>query len=825
VTSSDRRKWTGKRGRYVWAGVAILALSTPVLAQDRTPQTETQSQEAQAGRTVAFDIPAQPLPQALTAFGRQSGLQVAFDPAAAAGKTSVALRGTLATEQALRTLLGGTGLSYQFTSAGAVTVSGTAGSSGAIQLDPVQVQANPVPQQAMIDNLPPPYAGGQVATGGQIGLLGNRDVMDTPFNQTSYTAKKVQDQQAKTIREALIDDPSVRITRPDYSPGADQVQIRGFLVDSSAYAYGGLFGILPTTSTMAEVAERVEVLKGPSTMLNGMPPGGYIGGTVNIVPKRAPDEPLTQATANYISAGQVGGHVDFARRFGPDKEVGIRLNGAFRAGQTDLQYNSDQRGLGTLGLDYRGERVRLSADLGYQSQYIGGLTPYLALANGVPLPWAPNARNNPTAQPWGNVERKDLFGVGRVEIDLEENVTLYGAVGAHDHRRLGLYSAVTTISNFNGTAAAQGPQTFSGYTTNFTVEGGLRAVFNTGAIGHQAAFTATTLSTWDGQRSVQSPGFATNIYNPTLVAQPAIPMPQVNLSSTQTLSSIGFADTLSAVDKRIQLTVGGRVQQVQAANYNPMSGVKTSTYDQSAFSPSVAVVVKPFWDNVSFYGNYIQGLQQGVIVQAPFTNAGEVFPPFMSTQYEAGVKVDWGKLTTTASLFQITQPSILTNVAANTQFLGGLQTNQGLEFNFFGEVSEGVRVLGGAMFLNAVLSQTQGGLTNGWIAPFSPGAQFNLGGEWDLPFARGLTLVSRAIYTGPQYIDTTFPRRNLPEWTRFDVGARYAFENPGAKDRLLVARFNVDNVLDSNFWQGGNGADRLLLGNPRTFRLSLTADF
>ena len=93
------------------------------------------------------------------------------------------------------------------------------------------------------------------------------------------------------------------------------------------------------------------------------------------------------------------------------------------------------------------------------------------------------------------------------------------------------------------------------------------------------------------------------------------------------------------------------------------------------------------------------------------------FPPFESTQYEAGVKVDWGKLTTTASLFQISQPSVITNVSSNTQVLAGQQVNQGLELNFFGEPMQGVRVLGGAMLLNAVLTQTQGGLTNGWIAP------------------------------------------------------------------------------------------------------------
>jgi len=783
------------------------------------------SQQAQAGaRTATYNIPAQPLSSALTAFGRQSGLQIVVDPASVEGKSSPGVAGTLTADQALTRLMVGTGTPYRFTSANSVTV-GAAAQSGAMQLDPVQVQGFPVPQQAMIDNLPPPYAGGQVATGGQLGLLGNRDVMDTPFNQSNYTAKKIQDQQAKTLRDALIDDPSVRNTRSDNTLGGDQLTIRGFPVDTNGISYGGLYGMLPSISIMAELAERIEVLKGPSAMLNGMPPNGYIGGTINVVPKRAPQEALTQATASYLSVGQVGGHVDIARRVGPDKEVGVRFNGVFRAGQTDLQYNSDQRALAVLGLDFRGERVRLSADLGYQYQYVVAPSPYLGLGAGVSLPWVPNVRNNPTAQPWAYNARTDVFAVGRAEADLTEGVTAYAAVGGHDNRYTGLNTTLVTINNFNGAATGRAPENASDYSSYFTAEAGLRGVAKTGPIGHEFVVTATTYSAENGTNFIrQGAAIDTNIYSSTIIAQPNIPTPVTNKTSTQRLSSIGIADTLSGADKRVQLTVGARLQQVQAANFNVVSGVETSNYNQSALSPSAALVFKP-WENVSIYGNFIQGLQQGTIVGPTFTNAGEVFPPFKSTQYEVGVKVDWGRFTTTASLFQINQPSVLTNLVTNTLYLGGEQVNQGLEFNVFGEPIEGVRLLGGAMFLNAVLAKTQGGTTDGWVAPFSPGFNLNLGGEWDVPFAPGLTLTGRAVYTGSQYIDTTFPRRSLPEWTRFDVGARYAFENPGAKGKLLVARLNVDNVLDSNYWAGGTNSFLMFLGAPRTFRLALTADF
>lgn len=811
------------RGRQALRGAALALMTVASVGGEAAAQSESGISIAQAQQRT-FDIPPQPLAGALAAFGQQSGMQVSISAGLAQGVSSPGASGAMTPSQALDRLLSGTGITYRVT--GNTAMLQRQSDSGAMQLDPVQVEGFSVPLQAMIDNLPPPYAGGQVATGGQLGLLGNRDVMNTPFNQTNYTAKKAQDQQAKTIRDVLADDPSVRSAYTPGTAGQDQVSIRGFPVGPQNMAYGGLYGMLPDISVMMEIAERVEVLKGPSAMLNGMPPNGAIGGTVNLVPKRARNEELTQVTADFSSLGVFGGTADVGRRFGEDKQFGVRVNGAFRSGQTAIENNTDQRALALIGLDFRGERVRLSADLGYQSQYIGGVVPYLYLgpAATVPLPWAPDARKN-MGQLWGSRQTTDIFGVARAEFDISENVTAYAAFGAHDYR-LGIYSSSSiTINNFNGNGAAAAPFNLQQYFSHLTAEAGVRALADTGPIGHEIAVVATTYNRQGGLASVTNgAGFATNIYNPTLIARPNVPAPNTTKTSALTLNSLAIADTLSAADKRIQLTAGVRLQQVQVTNYALATGAVTTGYDQSAVSPSVTLVFKP-WENVSFYGNYIQGLQPGTTVGPTFANAGTVFSPYKSTQYEVGVKVDWGKLTTTASLFQITQPSVLTDVASNTQYLGGEQKNQGLELNFFGEVTEGFRVLGGAMFLNPVLTKTPGGLTDGWIAPSSPQVQLNLASEWDLPFVRGLTLNGRIIYTGAQYYDTLFPRRVIPEWTRFDLGLRYAFDNPAAKGNPLVARFNVENVLDNNYWAGGGSATSLMVGAPRTFRLALTADF
>ena len=105
--------------------------------------------------------------------------------------------------------------------------------------------------------------------------------------------------------------------------------IRGFYYDSGDYALNGLYGIAPFYTTGANYLERVEVLKGPSALLSGMPPAGAIGGSVNLVTKSAPDFDITQLTATYASKSQFGALVDVARRYGDKKEFGIRFNGGY----------------------------------------------------------------------------------------------------------------------------------------------------------------------------------------------------------------------------------------------------------------------------------------------------------------------------------------------------------------------------------------------------------------------------------------------------------------------------------------------------------------
>ena len=63
------------------------------------------------------------------------------------------------------------------------------------------------------DQLVPAFLDGQVANGGRLGMLGQQNAMDVPFNIISYTSKLVEDQQAKTIADVVANDAGVSSCR------------------------------------------------------------------------------------------------------------------------------------------------------------------------------------------------------------------------------------------------------------------------------------------------------------------------------------------------------------------------------------------------------------------------------------------------------------------------------------------------------------------------------------------------------------------------------------------------------------------------------------
>ncbi|PAT33719.1 TonB-dependent receptor [Vandammella animalimorsus] len=662
-----------------------------------------------------------------------------------------------------------------------------------------------------------PYAGGQVSSGGRMGLLGERDFMETPFATIGYTEQFIAEQALADVQGVIArNDPAVSLSGIA-GEHLESYFIRGFAMDAGDVSVDGLAGMGSSYRNLAERFERIEVLKGPAAMLGGMPPKGSVGGAVNLVPKRAGSAPLTRLTAGLESDAHGRAHLDLGRRFGASQQWGVRLNAMARSGETAVDTQKKQAHLGALALDWRGPRARVFADFYRTSDRLNGMTRGLTLAPGLAVPQPPRATVswNP---PWAFYEATARGATLRGEFDVSGRLTAWAAAGRSTSGLETMMGLPTVLD-----AAGSMRLTFGGVDetiTRKTAEAGLKGQLRTGSVGHQFALHLNHFDErieLDGFRLRES--WTSNIHHPAW--GPDLPRPLQALSRTQTqLRSLGLADTLSFMGDRVQLTLGLRRQQVVAERFNAATGAAMGLrYDQAATTPVAAVLLKAT-QRLSLYANYAQGLSQGATAPATAANAGEVFAPYKSTQKELGFKFDQGEWAHTLSLYQIERPSGYVDPVSNVFSFGGLQRNRGVEWGFFGAPAQGWRLMGGIAHAQAEVLKAAAAAHQGRQATGLSKWQAKLGAEWDVPALPGLTLSAHANYASRQYLSAD-NALSIPGRTVFDLGARYATH---LASYPLTLRASVANAANKTYWAKPHYTS-LALGAPRSFQLSATVDF
>ena len=806
-------------------GSALCVAGIPkAYAQAGAPQVS----ESQVMRY--YDIAAGSLDSTLGRLGQEAGVMISIDPALTAGLQSGGLRGNYSVTGALAAVLDVHGLEA------------VAGTSGGYRLRKMQSRTNADGAQGASITLPavtvtatatgagpgelaPAYAGGQVAKGARLGLLGNVEVMDVPFSVTSYTAQTIENQGARTIADVMRNDASVRFATSDGHP-FENFRIRNFSVNQNEMTINGMYGLAPYGHTPVEMFERVELLRGPSALFSGMAPAGALGGTINLVPKRAGEEPLSRVSLEYLSDSQFGTTFDLSRRFGSDNSLGLRLNGSLSNGDTSLDGQSKRRQFLSAALDYRNGGFKASLDAYYSNEKFSGGTPGGVLFRNVALGVLPAPNGSTSIFPAAYGESENQALIARGEYRFNDMTTAYAGLGVRHGTVEGFYTGswITPLA-----ASGAGVVSLSGqrmYEDNVNAEAGLRLNFKTGVVAHEMTLQASRLTMDYGYAATSSNG-AASMYHSMYVPMPALPDSALKWSD-KTFDSLAVVDTLSLLEDKLRLTLGLRRQsyKVQPTAEGIVTGGEVA-YDKSITTPAVGVVVKPWGANVSLYGSYVQGLSQGSSIS---TTSGYVrnytFAPFKTEQSEVGVKWNAGTFTNTFGFYQITQPtlqSFTTSSGGLDATDGGQKRVRGLEWNSFGEMMRGVRILGGMAYVQSIQTKTDGGVLDGYSTAGAPRWQANLGMEWDVPGAPGLTLTGRVLGSSSQWL-TGAHTLQLPGWGVADLGARYATKMYG---KSTVLRLNVANVANRSYYSGvfREGTPIGTLGGPRTVSASLTVDF
>ena len=693
------------------------------------------------------------------------------------------------------------------------------------QLDTIEVSAD-----ASQTGLSKEFAGGQVASGSRIGILGNKSNLESSFATTSYTNKFIQDKQARSVADVLKNDPNVRVAR-GFGNFQESYFMRGFITNSDDILYNGLYGLLPRQYIASEMFERVEVQRGSSAFLNGMAPGGgSIGGTIALMPKRAQAEDLNRLNLGYSSNERANFSTDISRRLGENREFGVRLNAAHTEGESAIDNDNARNTVFHLGLDWEVKTVRLSADLGYQKNYLGSPRPSVTLSGVTIVPSAPNPRSN-WGQRWTYSEERDIFGTFRAEYDFHPNLTAYAAYGYRYGKEANVLANLR-VSNIN----ADGTEyRFDNTRRNIihTSEIGLKGHFTTNEVEHDVVLSANRYQekrknayVMDWQNT-----FVTNLYHPTFISSigySANALKGNDLSSPALqhrakLNSVAIGDTLSVLDKKLQVTLGARWQQIVSRDFAYNTGVEGGYYNDSRISPSVGVVYR-IQPELSIYGNYIESLAQGYTAPSTAVNQGETQKPYISKQKEIGIKYEsQSGFGTSIALFSTEKPRGYLD-SNNYYTTKGKDRHNGAEINVYGQITSNIRLLGGVTFLQAKQRKTGSNTTEGKYTIGVPKFQGNLGLEYDVKALEGLTLESRITYTGSSYADSQNTLK-VKGWTKVDVGARYIAI---IGNTPITLRARIDNLTNKKYWESVGGYPNygyLVSGAPRTFSLNASIDF
>lgn len=658
------------------------------------------------------------------------------------------------------------------------------------------------------------------------GLLGNLDYMSNPYNVTSYGNSAIQAQQARSVGGFINKyDASINVLGSD-TYAVDLITVRGIFVSPMGTSLNGLAGMAGYHKIPSNGIETIQVTKGPSAMLKGASLANSVGGDVNLTTKRAGNEPLNEIGLSFLARQRLGGSIDIGRRFGSEKEWGVRFNSEYREGDGLREKQAEKTTLNALALDYRGDRFRASIDAmvnnanasANRGVLMSDASQAVASVNGQ-LPSPPNGKTN-FDQDWIKQKSRDRMIMGRIEMDVSDDLMAYGTAGYSTN-----FLAAPNIGNWFLTQkmvadvpfGAFRPAALSNFQTDrktVSSEVGLNGHFSLGETQHDWA-VAGTLSQYKENVGTSLYVLPTSCHGSTIYQiigcdfniGESKPLFVIDNKIRGRLASLAVADTITLWDGKVQTTLGVRQQQIKTkANANG----KQTDKSQTATTPSIGIVFKPM-AGLSVYGNYVEALAPGDAAPINAANAGEVMSPYKTKQKELGIKKDFGTWLASAAVFEIERASGLLDHETSLFSADGKRRNRGLELNVAGEPISGLRLSSSTAWIQSKRINYDKKAFGGQDIFPAPKFSSKLNLEWDVPKTNQVTLLASVIHTGKATIDGhdfytgQMVATKVPAWTRVDLGVASKFKGLMGKETTL--QLSVENAFNKRYWSVGDFND------------------
>ncbi|MEM7120384.1 MAG: TonB-dependent siderophore receptor [Pseudomonadota bacterium] len=822
-----------RTGNAAWAiarrtAIVGIAIATTFLATEtqaasaEIPEPTAQSAELDALQT--FDIPAQPLTSALALFGQQSGLQVTADGALIRNANAPDVRGTMTSNQALRLLLSQTDLTYSIVDGTTVSIRQRGQSDDdVLMLDPITVEGQ-----------------GQTAFGPVDGFVADRSSTgsktDTPISEVPQSISVITEDQidalgARTVGDALAYTAGVTTgTRGDSSGlGGDNIAIRGFGGDGTAGASDNEYWDgLRVQGTQFAVSsfdpffyERLEVLRGPASVLYGQ---NQPGGIVNRISKLPPDEAqgevmLRGGTFDTIELG-----VDLGGPLTDDADLTYRLVGILSDQNAQTQFTGRKREAFAPSFTWRATPdTTLTILTAYQHDDIdGGFVKYLPSVGTVfDSQFGKIPRDRFAGDPNYDKWIREFYALGYVFEHQFDDTWSFRQNARYTHNDLDFESVF--ISSLQADERTANRSAFGAveHSDAYALDTQAQAVFDTGALSHTFLFGIDLQRNNSDTLRRFSAAPTLDLYDP--VYYQTIPQPPVFQNLDFRTEQIGLYAQDQIKFENWIFTFGGRQDWAESKTTNNLTGGITSQ-DDNKFSGRGGVGYA-FDNGLTPYVSYSESFVPEIGVDF----SGNPFVPTTGQQYEAGIKYEppGENLIATVSVFELTQQNVLTPDPNNPGFevQAGEVRSQGVELEAVATLDSGWSFIASYTYLDQKVTESNGtDLGNRLTGIPEHTASFWGGYAFDGNSLDGLELGAGVRYIGSSVGDTanTF---NVPAVTLFDASARYDLGQVDSQLTGMEVSLNASNVTDETYVASCLSADRCFYGIGRSILAGLTFEW
>jgi iron complex outermembrane receptor protein len=666
---------------------------------------------------------------------------------------------------------------------------------------------NKVPVATVTVKAPRPgsvEAGYIVDTAKNVGPWPNLKLQDAPYSISVMSSDLMQNLQVTSTNDVWKYDPYTQFYIPSSRLG-DNMLLRGNYNNRRTQDGLPMYG----SYQPIEDKEAVQIMTGVTGFMYGI---GSPGGDVNYVTKRAPDQPLADVTVGYAQDTDRYIHGDFGGPLNKSGTLGFRLNAVAEDGQTFLQDSTLNKWLISSSLDWKiTDRLKLDLDLSsYYNKQNGMQISFDNAANNAPLSSINPSWVDPYklyAQKWSFEKDQYTQGGAILKWDINDTFTLRTAVREQFSSDNRLNVNANTIDWAKGTYHESIYQIGTTDYYNTSTYTYLDTSFCTGPISHKLTTGISysredAFASPDHWASLAIPGtFYLN--NPAQVAEPFFTIdtkPQREYFAYN-YTNLVAGDNIKLTDKW-SILAGINDAFLDQTNWKLTSGAVSSEYNKSKVTPAAALMFKP-WPFITTYFSYLQALEPGGTAPdtyngQPVKNAGEMMPPSVDDQYEAGAKATlFDRLFLTAAWFDLKQANSYVDPATLYYVQSGQTETKGVELTATGKILPDLRIFGGATFQHAEITTDAASpkLVGKWPT-WDADQILKMVLEYDIPRVPGLTLTFGTFHTGSFYEDAA-NTDHLPGATTFDLGARY---QTCIYNRPTIFRLNVSNLTNNHYW-------------------------